>query len=330
VSEPITCDLCGTVNVVAAKKCMACGQGFVPPEPPPPPPEPEPDPEPAKKKKKPKKSKRKSRAKAEPSDAGDRDRGTDHVDSPRTDSTGEHGHGDTDTQHGRRKRKRRPESSTAGDDSVRYVVRLLLPEGERRSFEVGRKQVTLGSGLDEVGLTGDPRVLEAEAEVYVRDGRLYVEPADDSTNVYVRMRDEERLSDGDVVLMGDVAATFAPLDPVPVAEGANHALGGSSAVACGRLRFLRRDGSPGPAHDLPAGKTVVGRTDGHLNFPHDTRLSRRHVRFFASEDGVTVEDLDSRNGTYMRVRRRVALSVGDSLRVGSAGLQIRDRIGNDD
>jgi pSer/pThr/pTyr-binding forkhead associated (FHA) protein len=38
---------------------------------------------------------------------------------------------------------------------------------------------------------------------------------------------------------------------------------------------------------------------------------------------VTVEDLDSRNGTYVRVRGRRRLSVGDALRVGSAGLQIR-------
>ena len=34
---------------------------------------------------------------------------------------------------------------------------------------------------------------------------------------------------------------------------------------------------------LPAGKTILGRTDGHLNFPNDSRLSRRHARFFASD-----------------------------------------------
>jgi hypothetical protein len=310
VSEPITCDLCGTVNVVAAEKCMACGQEFVRPVSAS---DPDPGPEPE------------IHARDE---IGDLNEPTPHTAS----SPNHHRQMETDLQHERKrkKRKKRPEAETSGDDTVRYVVRLLLPEGERRSFEVGRKPITLGSGLDEVGLTGDPRVSEGEASLYVSDGRLWIDPEEDSRNVYVRMRDEEELHDGDVVLMGDIAAAFSPLEPVAVADGAGHALGGSANAACGRLRFLRRDGSDGPIHDLPAGKTVVGRTDGHLNFPHDTRLSRRHVRFFASEGGVSVEDLDSRNGTYLRLRTRTALSVGDSLRVGSSGIQIRDRISTDE
>ena len=104
-----------------------------------------------------------------------------------------------------------------------------------------------------------------------------------------------------------------------------HVLGGSANTPCGRLVFLRRDGSPGPVHDLPAGKTILGRTDGHLNFPNDSRLSRRHARFFASDKAVTVEDLGSRNGTYVRIREKLTLDVGDALRIGAAGLQVRER-----
>lgn len=210
-------------------------------------------------------------------------------------------------------------------DASTYIVRLLLPEGDKRVVEIGTEPVRLGSGLDEVGLAGDPRVGPGEATLTVHDGRLWLDVAETACGVYRRIETEETLRDGDVVLFGDIAAEFrasprlAPVAPEP------HVLGGATGSPCGRLLFLRRDGTPGSVHDLPAGKTIVGRTDGHLNFPTDSRLSRRHVRFHASEEGVTVEDLDSRNGTYLRVRGRRRVDVGDALRVGSAGLQIRSR-----
>ena len=206
---------------------------------------------------------------------------------------------------------------------TRWVARLLLPEGDRRSVEIGTRGVMLGSGLDELGLPGDPRASGGEARLVVSDGRLYIEPSRESVNVYRRIDREHRLREGDVVLIGDVAAAFVQVDPPAAVDGARQVVGGSSNAPCGRLVFLRRDGSPGPVHDLPAGKTVLGRTDGHLNFPNDARLSRRHALFFASDQGVTLEDMESRNGTYLRVRERQELRADDALRVGSAGVQIR-------
>jgi hypothetical protein len=215
----------------------------------------------------------------------------------------------------------------AGDDKDAsfFVVRLLLPEGDKRLSEVGRSKVGLGSGLDELGLAGDPRVRPSEAFLFVRDGELWVEPAATCQGIYVRVSGEQTLEHGDVVLMGEVAATFERVEPQAPVDPDVMAVGGGANSACGRLVFLRKDGSAGPCHDLPAGKTLLGRTDGHLNFPNDSRLSRRHVRFFASDEKVTVEDLDSRNGTYIRVSKRRTLEVGDALRIGSAGLQVRSR-----
>ncbi len=205
----------------------------------------------------------------------------------------------------------------------KFLVRLLLPEGDRRTVEVGPKPIKLGSGLDELGLPGDPRVGSSEARIVADDGRLWVEPVPDAQGVYRRIQGEVTLREGDVILAGDIAARFERVDQGPPVDGARQVLGGSAGAACGRIVFLRRDGSPGPVHDLPAGKTIIGRTDGHLNFPQDSRLSRRHARFFATDTAVTLEDMDSRNGTYLRVRERTELAIGDALRVGSAGLQIR-------
>ena len=208
---------------------------------------------------------------------------------------------------------------------IQYSVRLLLPDGDRRSIDIGKRPVPLGSGLDNLGVTGDPRVKELEGQLFVEGEILYVDPVPDSSGIYRRLRGEETLQAGDVVLMGDVAALFTRLPPAAPVDTDRHVLGGSANTPCGRLVFLRRDGSPGPVHDLPAGKTILGRTDGHLNFPNDSRLSRRHARIFASDKAVTAEDLGSRNGTYIRIRERASLDVGDALRIGAAGLQVRER-----
>jgi len=211
------------------------------------------------------------------------------------------------------------------DTGTRYTVRLLLPDGDRRTIEIGSRPQPLGSALDHLGVIGDPRVADLEGHVRVDGSDLVVEPVADAAGVYRRLRGEEPLAPGDVVLMGDVAALFTTVPEAPPVDSSKRVLGGSANTPCGRLVFLRRDGTPGPLHDLPAGKTIVGRTDGHINFPNDSRLSRRHARFFASDKQVTIEDLGSRNGTYVRVRSRTVIDVGDALRVGSAGLQVRER-----
>jgi hypothetical protein len=217
-----------------------------------------------------------------------------------------------------------PALITPSDNTgTRFVARLLLPEGDRRSVELGKRPVVLGSGLDELGLSGDPRLGAAEAQLTVHEGRLFIEPSAKSANVYRRIDREVKLREGDVILIGDIAAMFVSAGAPSAAEGTRQVVGGSANAPCGRLVFLRRDGSAGPVHDLPAGKTVLGRTDGHLNFPQDSRLSRRHALFFASDQGVTLEDMESRNGTYLRVRERTELRPEDALRIGSAGLQIR-------
>jgi pSer/pThr/pTyr-binding forkhead associated (FHA) protein len=50
----------------------------------------------------------------------------------------------------------------------------------------------------------------------------------------------------------------------------------------------------------------------------DEYLSRRHVRLIRSEGKVVLEDLGSANGTFLRVRRPVALEPGDEILIGTS------------
>lgn len=290
MAESRLCGICGTVNVLTGLRCIACGTPFDPEKTPTP--------------------KQPGTVSLHPGQVqallSESQKLPEPVDGPGLSAWSQ---AETD--------------SSEPPATLRYLLRLLVAETGPSNVEVGEKPVPLGSGPLDVGETGDPLVRECEGRLFMSDGDLYMEPSPDSDGLYLRLRDEVRLEDGDVILIGYVAMRFDRVQPAAPIDPTRQVVGGSAGTACGRLTFLRRDGTLGPIHDLPSGHTILGRTGGHLNFPDDARLSRRHASIVASDKGVRLEDLGSRNGTFLRVRRTTRLEAGDSLRVGAAGLIVR-------
>ena len=77
---------------------------------------------------------------------------------------------------------------------------------------------------------------------------------------------------------------------------------------------------------LRAGETILGRAlDAHIRLDVPG-VSRRHARIVVEAGNVTVEDLGSQNGTYLRgerIARRVALTDGDEIRFGPVSVVFR-------
>ncbi len=74
------------------------------------------------------------------------------------------------------------------------------------------------------------------------------------------------------------------------------------------------------------GQTILGRAlDATIRFDVPG-VSRRHARISVEGANVTVEDLGSQNGTYLRgekIKGRAALGDGDELRLGPVAMLIR-------
>jgi DNA-binding winged helix-turn-helix (wHTH) protein len=89
--------------------------------------------------------------------------------------------------------------------------------------------------------------------------------------------------------------------------------------ACWLLRGRRRI-------PLEAGETIIGRDPGAAISLDDASVSRRHARIVVSAEGATLEDLGSKNGTFLkdaRIKSRLPLADGDKIRIGSVPLTIR-------
>lgn len=84
-----------------------------------------------------------------------------------------------------------------------------------------------------------------------------------------------------------------------------------------RLRFLLQE------IDLHDGDTLIGRSaDCHVTI-EDPLVSRNHARIRIARDLAVVEDLDSRNGTFVNgraVEGLVGLEDGDRVRIGTLEL----------
>jgi hypothetical protein len=72
------------------------------------------------------------------------------------------------------------------------------------------------------------------------------------------------------------------------------------------------------------GEVVIGREGDGLAIP-DKEISRRHTAVRQTERGVEIEDLGSRNGTFVdgrRITEPVTLTIGGTIEVGSSQIRV--------
>ena len=89
----------------------------------------------------------------------------------------------------------------------------------------------------------------------------------------------------------------------------------AAAVPRGRIILIRPDGSEGGAHPLHEGENLVGRGQGAL-FEGDLYMSPRHAEFSLGPQGLTVKDLKSLNGIFVKITGEEVLESGDIIRIG--------------
>jgi DNA-binding winged helix-turn-helix (wHTH) protein len=108
---------------------------------------------------------------------------------------------------------------------------------------------------------------------------------------------------------------------------------------CGTVEALSRDGQPHADHDrlfrllwgnrevaLADGENILGRGTESLVWIDAQSVSRRHARLLVAAGLATLEDLGSKNGTFVngiRLTAPVALRDGDELRVGSVPMTLK-------
>lgn len=105
----------------------------------------------------------------------------------------------------------------------------------------------------------------------------------------------------------------------PSSPGLDAAPSIGSTVA--RLVVIRPDGSEGATIPLKEGEIVVGRDSEHQVLANDPFLSPKHARITCNNGQFSIEDIQSLNGVFFRIKTERELESGDYIRLGQELLQ---------
>lgn len=191
-------------------------------------------------------------------------------------------------------------------------------------------QLDIGRDEGDVLLPDDRYLSPRHARIARRGESLFVRDLDSVNGVYKRLRSgqsgEQPLRDRDLISLGQQVLRFelvneGELGLGPAVQHGTLVFGTPASPRLARLVARSTEGVARDVHHLRKPETVLGREVGDVVFTDDPFLSRRHAAVRVEPaDGQAprafLRDLDSSNGTFLRIRGEAELRDGDELRVG--------------
>jgi pSer/pThr/pTyr-binding forkhead associated (FHA) protein len=205
-------------------------------------------------------------------------------------------------------------------------LRLIRGDGaDGFTFELNATEHPAGRETGPILFPDDPTVSPLHATFLYRDGRLFVRDEESRNGTFIRIYDPVPLHDDEIFLCGEQVMRFEayrPPRPSPIDDGATF---GGTPLGPWEFRLVQTlpGNRTGRAFCAMKPTVTIGREDCDMNFFHDRFISRYHSRVEQRADGeYQLTDLDSRNGTYVRVRGELPLSDGDYIFIGRQLLRV--------
>lgn len=213
-----------------------------------------------------------------------------------------------------------------GDMQNPAKAKLILIRGEGMdglSFHLKAEQHIVGRN-GQLVFPDDAFVSPKHANFFYRDGKLVVRDEGSLNGVYIRVRGTVDITAGDTFLAGE---QLFRLDPTPKASDGQDSDGTyfySSPKHPSPFRLVQvlQGGAAGMTVCARGSSLQIGREGGDLNFPVDLYMSGSHCRLEEHGGKFTLTDLNSRNGTYVRVKAERELVHGDYLFIGRKLLRV--------
>lgn len=179
-------------------------------------------------------------------------------------------------------------------------------------------------------LVPDDRTLGARhARITRRGSALFVKDLGTVNGIYKRLRPgpagAAKLRDQDLILVGQQVLRFEIVKEGEDGLGPAHQHGtllfGTPVIPLyARLCQRTTAGITRDVYHLHKVETVLGRESGDIVFTDDPFLSRKHAAIHVERKGETIEgslaDMESSNGTFLKIHGEVELYDGDELRLG--------------
>jgi pSer/pThr/pTyr-binding forkhead associated (FHA) protein len=205
-------------------------------------------------------------------------------------------------------------------------AKLILIRGEGvegLSYQLNAEQHVVGKS-GQLVFPDDPFVSPRHANFFYRNSKLVVKDEGSVNGVYLRVRGAVDISPGDFFLAGEqvfrVDAT-PKLNDQPGEDG-TFFYSSPKQQSPFRINQLLQGGMIGMTVCARGPSLQIGREGGDLNFPSDLYMSASHCKLSDAGGKLLLEDLNSRNGTYIRLKAERELAHGDYLFIGRKLLRV--------
>lgn len=166
---------------------------------------------------------------------------------------------------------------------------------------------------------GDSYLSPRHATFSKRGDQLFVGDASSLNGVYLKIRPNTpwSLKFGDIFRIGQEILRLEKLEgPEPSTDGVQR-LGSPADGYVARLGLVIGRDTTGNAFPVPKAGLHLGRERGDVLFPEDGYVSGLHCRIgVASDDSITLTDLGSSNGSFVRLEEEQQVTPGDILLMG--------------
>ncbi|MBV9948880.1 MAG: FHA domain-containing protein, partial [Myxococcales bacterium] len=194
---------------------------------------------------------------------------------------------------------------------------------EGLSYQLNAEQHVVGRN-GQLVFPDDPFVSPRHANLFYRSGKLVVRDEGSLNGVYYRVRGTVDASVGDHFLAGE-QLFFIDGGPKandgPAPDG-TYFYSSPKHPAQFKVVQILQGGAPAMSITARAGALQIGREGGDLNFPMDLYMSAAHCKLEVGGNRISLTDLNSRNGTYLRLRTERELAHGDYLFIGRKLLRV--------
>jgi pSer/pThr/pTyr-binding forkhead associated (FHA) protein len=205
-------------------------------------------------------------------------------------------------------------------------AKLILIRGEGvegLSYQLNADEHLVGRD-GQVQLGEDPFISPRHANFFYRGGALWVRDEGALNGVYVRVRGTVPVEPGDLVAVGEeILRIDGPtvVDDAPGEDGTYYSASPKHPVLF-RVTQVLHGGSDGISICARTPSIQIGREGGDLNFPSDVFMGGAHCKLEVSGEALTLTDLGSLNGTFVRIRSERELAHGDYVFIGRKLLRV--------
>ena len=190
-------------------------------------------------------------------------------------------------------------------------------EGHRIHLNQGEQVL----GRDDKLLKDDPFISPRHARFVLDDKSLLsVQDLDSLNGLFIRLKAPRNLEHGDQLRVGLELLEFQLPNRLPAltnSEPGTRLMGSPEPRFWGRLARIASPDACSHAFLLTRDEVIIGRDRGDIVFRNDAFVSGTHARISLEGQGPTLEDLNSSNGTYIRLNKSLqSLDHGDMLLIG--------------